>query len=136
MEFPARKQELLGRLESNGVPGSVMGQVRKRLPEGEYRGPRTSCRPCDGDVSRSGAQGSAVPPASPAAAVVSGLPRANLPKRQNPKFAKPTFQAVRCITLPQAGVRCRPIADRNSTEAEEHRLASRLDGPGGAEYPS
>jgi hypothetical protein len=30
VEFPARKEELLGRLERNGVPG----------PEGEYRGPQ------------------------------------------------------------------------------------------------
>ena len=40
VEFPARKEELLGRLERNGVPGSVLGQLRKRLPEGEYRGPQ------------------------------------------------------------------------------------------------
>ena len=38
VEFPARKEELLGRLERNGVPGPVVGQLRKRLPEGEYRG--------------------------------------------------------------------------------------------------
>jgi Protein of unknown function (DUF2795) len=31
---------LLGRLERNGVPGSIIGQLRKRLPEGEYRGPQ------------------------------------------------------------------------------------------------
>jgi len=24
----------------NGVPGPVVGQLRKRLPEGEYRGPQ------------------------------------------------------------------------------------------------
>ena len=40
VEFPARKEELLGRLERNGVPGLVVGQLRKRLPEGEYRGPQ------------------------------------------------------------------------------------------------
>ncbi len=40
VRFPARKQELLGRLERNGVPGPVLGQLRKRLPEGEYRGPQ------------------------------------------------------------------------------------------------
>jgi hypothetical protein len=40
VEFPARKEELLGRLERNGVPGPVIGQLRKRLPEGEYRGPQ------------------------------------------------------------------------------------------------
>jgi hypothetical protein len=40
VEFPARKEELLGRLEHNGVPGPVIGQLRKRLPEGEYRGPQ------------------------------------------------------------------------------------------------
>jgi len=40
VRFPARKEELLGRLEHNGVPGPVLGQLRKRLPEGEYRGPQ------------------------------------------------------------------------------------------------
>ena len=40
VQFPARKEELLGRLERNGVPGLVVGQLRKRLPEGEYRGPQ------------------------------------------------------------------------------------------------
>ncbi len=40
VEFPARKGELLGRLERNGVPGPVVSQLRKRLPEGEYRGPQ------------------------------------------------------------------------------------------------
>ena len=40
VQFPARKEELLGRLERNGVPGPVISQLRKRLPEGEYRGPQ------------------------------------------------------------------------------------------------
>ncbi|HET9965136.1 MAG TPA: DUF2795 domain-containing protein [Rubrobacter sp.] len=40
VEFPARKEELLGMLERNGVPGTIVGQLRKRLPEGEYRGPQ------------------------------------------------------------------------------------------------
>ena len=40
VEFPARKEELLGRLERNGVPSPVVSQLRKRLPEGEYRGPQ------------------------------------------------------------------------------------------------
>ena len=40
VEFPARKEELLGRLERNGVPGPLLSQLRKRLPEGEYRGPQ------------------------------------------------------------------------------------------------
>ena len=40
VEFPASKGELLGRLERNGVPGPVVGQLRKRLPEGAYRGPQ------------------------------------------------------------------------------------------------
>ena len=40
VQFPARKEELLGRLERNGVPGPVTDQLRKRLPEGEYRGPQ------------------------------------------------------------------------------------------------
>ena len=40
VEFPARKEELLGRLERNGVSGVILGQLRKRPPEGEYRGPQ------------------------------------------------------------------------------------------------
>ena len=40
VEFPAHKETLLGRLERNGVPGPVVGQLRKRLPEGEYRSPQ------------------------------------------------------------------------------------------------
>lgn len=40
VRFPARKEELLGRLERNGVPGPVLSQLRSRLPEGEYRGPQ------------------------------------------------------------------------------------------------
>ena len=40
VQFPARKDELLGRLERNGVPGAIIGQLGKRLPEGEYRGPQ------------------------------------------------------------------------------------------------
>ena len=40
VEFPARKEELLERLERNGVPGPLVGQLRKRLPEGEYRDPQ------------------------------------------------------------------------------------------------
>ena len=40
IEFPIRKEELLNKLENNGVPGVAVGQVRKRLPEGEYQGPQ------------------------------------------------------------------------------------------------
>ena len=40
VKFPARKEELLRRLERNGIPGTLVGQLRKRLPEGEYRGPQ------------------------------------------------------------------------------------------------
>ena len=40
IQFPIRKEELVSRLEANGVPGPVVSQVRKRLPEGEYRGPK------------------------------------------------------------------------------------------------
>jgi hypothetical protein len=40
VQFPARKEELLGRLERNGVPGPVVSQLRNRLPEGEYRSPQ------------------------------------------------------------------------------------------------
>jgi hypothetical protein len=40
VQFPARKEELLGSLERNGVPGPVISQLRKRLPEGEYRSPQ------------------------------------------------------------------------------------------------
>ncbi len=45
IEFPIRKEELVSRLEANGVPGAVVSQVRKRLPEGEYRGPKDVLRP-------------------------------------------------------------------------------------------
>ena len=47
------------------------------------------------------------------------------------KFVEFLFQAVRCINAPPE-----PVSDRNSTEAGDHRLASQLDGLGGAEYPS
>jgi uncharacterized protein DUF2795 len=30
VRFPARREELLSRLERNGVPGPVLGQLRKR----------------------------------------------------------------------------------------------------------
>lgn len=40
VEFPARKEELIKKLERNGVPSMVVGQLRKRLPEGEYRSPQ------------------------------------------------------------------------------------------------
>ena len=40
VEFPAQKEELLGRLERNGVPGPLLGQLHERLSEGEYRAPQ------------------------------------------------------------------------------------------------
>ena len=40
VRFPIRKEELVSRLERNGVPGPVLSQIRKRLPEREYRGPQ------------------------------------------------------------------------------------------------
>ena len=41
IEFPARKEDdIVGKLERNGVPGPVLSQIRKRLPEREYRGPQ------------------------------------------------------------------------------------------------
>ncbi len=40
IRFPISKGELIGRLERNGVPGLLTGQLRKRLPEREYRGPQ------------------------------------------------------------------------------------------------
>ena len=40
IRFPITKGELLDRLERNGVPGLLTGQLRKRLPEGEFRGPQ------------------------------------------------------------------------------------------------
>jgi hypothetical protein len=52
VEFPVRKEELLGRLERNGVPGPVIGQLRKRPRKASTAAPRTSCRPCEGGVSR------------------------------------------------------------------------------------
>lgn len=57
IEFPARKEELLGRLERNGVPGLVVGQLRKRLPEGEYRGPQEVLKALRGGA-RAGSQAS------------------------------------------------------------------------------
>ncbi len=40
VDFPIHKRELISRLERNGVPGFVLDQVRKRLPDREYRGPQ------------------------------------------------------------------------------------------------
>ena len=40
VRFPIRKQELVAQLKRNGVPGPVLSQLGKRLPEGEYRGPQ------------------------------------------------------------------------------------------------
>ena len=40
VEFPAQKEELLGRLERNGVPGPLLSQLRERLSEGESRAPQ------------------------------------------------------------------------------------------------
>ena len=40
VRFPIRKGELVAQLERNGVPGPIMSQVRKRLPEREYRSPQ------------------------------------------------------------------------------------------------
>ena len=40
VEFPIHKRELVSRLERNGVPSLVLDQVRKRLPDKEYRGPQ------------------------------------------------------------------------------------------------
>ena len=40
IRFPITKGELLDRLGRNGVPGLVTGQLRKRLPDREYRGPQ------------------------------------------------------------------------------------------------
>ena len=40
VRFPATKGELVGRLEQHGVPGPIVGQLRKRLPAREYRSPQ------------------------------------------------------------------------------------------------
>ena len=40
VRFPIRKEELVLRLERNGVPGPVLSQIRKRVPEREYQGPQ------------------------------------------------------------------------------------------------
>ena len=40
IHFPIRKGELVAQLERNGVPGPILSQVSKRLPEKEYRGPQ------------------------------------------------------------------------------------------------
>jgi Protein of unknown function (DUF2795) len=54
VQFPARKEKLLGRLERNGVPEPVISQLRGRLPEGEYcTASRTSYRPSGGGDSLS-----------------------------------------------------------------------------------
>jgi Protein of unknown function (DUF2795) len=37
IDFPISKQELVCRLKENGAPGSVVDQVGRRLPTGEYR---------------------------------------------------------------------------------------------------
>ncbi len=39
VRFPVTKEELIRRLEQNGVPGAVVNQLRRRLPEGEYSSP-------------------------------------------------------------------------------------------------
>lgn len=52
IEFPARREELVGKLEQNGVPGPLVSQLRKRLPEREYRGPRMYWTPCAKAASR------------------------------------------------------------------------------------
>jgi hypothetical protein len=40
IRFPMAKGELLAQLERNGVPGLLTGQLRKRLPDREFRGPQ------------------------------------------------------------------------------------------------
>ncbi|MDP9484497.1 MAG: DUF2795 domain-containing protein [Actinomycetota bacterium] len=40
VRFPIRKEELVARLERNGVPGPILSQVRNRLPNREYQGPQ------------------------------------------------------------------------------------------------
>lgn len=40
IRFPLTKRELIGQLERNGLPGLLLGQLRKRLPERVYRGPQ------------------------------------------------------------------------------------------------
>ncbi len=52
VEFPARKEELLGRLERNGVPGPSSASCARGSPKGSIVARRTFCRPCDGAVSR------------------------------------------------------------------------------------
>ena len=40
IEFPIEKRELVERLRTNGVPGPVLDQVGRRLPEGRYSSPQ------------------------------------------------------------------------------------------------
>ena len=40
VRFPARKEQLLGRLFRTSLPSPILGQLRERFPEGEYRGPQ------------------------------------------------------------------------------------------------
>ena len=70
VEFPARKEELLGRLERNGVPGPVIGQLRKEAPgrrvprpPGGLVGPARGAL-ADRLASLSGASGSSFPRAN------------------------------------------------------------------------
>ncbi|MGI8649326.1 MAG: DUF2795 domain-containing protein [Rubrobacter sp.] len=39
INWPANKEDIASQAESNGAPGPVAGQVRQRLPEGEFSGP-------------------------------------------------------------------------------------------------
>ena len=55
VEFTARKEELLGSLERNWVPGGLVGQLRKRLAEGEYCGTQEVVKSLSGGRWQTGA---------------------------------------------------------------------------------
>jgi Protein of unknown function (DUF2795) len=59
VQFPARKEELLGRLERNGVPRSSLS-CASGSRRASTAAPRTSCRPSDGGVSLSAGVSGAV----------------------------------------------------------------------------
>lgn len=40
IEWPATKEDIANQVESNGAPGMVADQIRQRLPEGEFSGPK------------------------------------------------------------------------------------------------
>jgi hypothetical protein len=67
VQFPARKEELLGRLERNGVPARSSLNCASGSRRASTAVPRTYCRPSDGGVSLSAGVSGAVGSISPRA---------------------------------------------------------------------